>query len=239
MYNYVAQYIIATIHSNRLFVQGAVHVYNFHKLTVTGCIFDSNGPASFLKKDNFRGHSGGISVSLYNYTSPYLTHEIEIGDTIFVNNSAIPDQEAQRTTSEVLNNFIFTGRGGALGLFLSDTSSNITALVFNCTFERNFALTWGGGMYVLFDKLSNHTVTIEDSSFLLNHCDNGAGAICSARLGEQDQYSTIAIMRSNFTMNTANHGGATAIYLADQKGMFYINYSKILYCKYYSIQYIL
>lgn len=196
-------------------------MYNFHQLTVIGCIFGSNGPASFLKRDNFRGHSGGLSVSLYNYTSSYPTHEIEIRDTIFVNNSAMPNQEVQRTTSQVFNTFLFTGRGGGLGFFLSDTSSIIMALVYNCTFERNFALTWGGGIYVVLDYISNHTVTIKDSSFLLNHCDNGAGAFFTGFFGSGTPglHSIIKIMRTNFTMNNADHGGAIKISLPSQQGI--------------------
>lgn len=135
--------IIIIYISLRYFVQGAVNVYNFHRLTVVECLFEHNGPASFVKLTNFRGHSGALSVSLHNYTSPFPMHEITVNDTVFNNNSTMPDESVRQSTSEVFNHFIFTGRGGALGLFLSDNTVIIQAVITHCTFEGNMALTWG------------------------------------------------------------------------------------------------
>ena len=43
---------------------------------------------------------------------------------------------------------IFTGRAGALGLFLGDDTSSIRAEMPNCSFHKNTAHSLGGTIYV-------------------------------------------------------------------------------------------
>ena len=215
---------IPPIYSIRFFVQGAVNVYNFHRLTVVGCLFEHNGPASFLKLTNFRGHSGALSVSLHNYTSPFPVHEITVNDTVFYNNSAMPNEDVRQSTSEVFNKFIFTGRGGALGLFLSDDSSIVRAVISNCTFEDNTALTWGGGAYFVLDYTSNHSIAVKDCTFLRNACVFGAGALFTGFFGSgtTEIHSSVTVLGSYFIENSAPQGGAVTISLPGYQGMLYI-----------------
>ena len=124
-----------------------------------GCTFEHNGPASFIKFKDYKGHTGGLSVSLFRHTSLHQTElNVTIRDTIFHNNSAMPEETAQRSPSQLFDQFIFTGRGGALGLFFGNNISRVNAEVTNCSFENNAALTFGGAAYVVFSSSSNHNV---------------------------------------------------------------------------------
>ena len=40
-------------------------------------------------------------------------------DSTFLSNSALPDESTRQSSSEVLKDMTFTGRGGALGLILT------------------------------------------------------------------------------------------------------------------------
>ena len=58
-------------------------MYNFHKIMVNNCAFEHNGPSSVVKFSRFRGHSGGLSISLLSY-SLYQEHSIIVKNSKFL-----------------------------------------------------------------------------------------------------------------------------------------------------------
>lgn len=207
---------------SRYFVQGALGVYNFHNLTVSGCVFEHNGPASFVKFQHFVGHSGGMSITLFNYTSPYQTHALTIRDSIFTNNSALPEDMVRQSSSEVLGRFIFTGRGGAMSILLADTTSTANAELTNCTFEENSAFIWGGGIYIAFDNSSRHFVVIDDCLFRTNWSMFGSGALNLAffGIGTSLKHSSVKVFNTIFEENAAAiEGGAIIVFFPEYAGM--------------------
>ena len=210
----LAQFSLLTFSFFRYFVQGAVNVYNFNQLIVVGCTFEHNGPASFIKFKDYKGHTGGLSVSLFRHTSLHQTElNVTIRDTIFHNNSAMPEETAQRSPSQLFDQFIFTGRGGALGLFFGNNISRVNAEVMNCLFENNAALTFGGAAYVVFSSRSNHNVKIWNCRFRRNRSGFGAGALFVGFFdtGTSSIHSTVSIMETQFTENSAEQGGSCVV----------------------------
>ena len=73
---------------------------------------------------------------------------------------AKPANELQAIRGGVISDQSFPGRGGGVALIFSVNQSSVRAHIADCLFEENLALELGGGLYVLLDGLTNHTVTI-------------------------------------------------------------------------------
>ena len=189
-------------------------MYNFHKIIVNNCTFEHNGPSSVVKFTGFRGHSSGLSISLLSYPL-YQEHSIIVKDSTFLSNSAQPDKATKRSSSEAIKKMVFTGRGGALGFFLGDSTSSIQAEVTNCSFQENSAFMWGGAFYAAFGNLTNHTLTIRDCLFDKNNSSFGGGAFTSGfiGLGSPDKHSVVRLLNTMFVENSALQGGAAVVVL--------------------------
>lgn len=88
------------------FYQGALDIFNCIKVQVSNCVFAHNGPATIIKTDQYRGHSGGLSVG-YNYQQrSSSTLEVTLSDNWFCNNTATGLASSERTTTEVLDHAV-------------------------------------------------------------------------------------------------------------------------------------
>ena len=146
---------------------------------------------------------------------------MSILDSIFLNNSALPTEAAQRSPSQLFNQFIFTGRGGALGFFFGNDIGQMNAEVTNCSFENNVALTFGGAAYVVFAASSNHTVVIQNCVFRRNRSGFGAGALFAGFFdtGTSSIYSTVSILDTQFIENSAQQGGSSVVSSPGYQGL--------------------
>ena len=198
-------------------------MYNFHKIMVNNCAFEHNGPSSVVKFSRFRGHSGGLSISLLSY-SLYQEHSIIVKNSKFLSNSALPDESTQQSSSEALKDMIFTGRGGALGLFLGDDTSSIRAEVTNCSFHDNFAHSLGGALFAVFSHMSNHTLMVKDCFFMKNNCSFSGGAFVVGffGIGFADRHSIVTVLNAMFVENYAVQGGGAAIIIPAYQGLLLI-----------------
>ena len=197
-------------------------MYNFHNLTVLGCLFEHNGPASFVDFANYRGYCGGLSVSLDSYISQHQTHTLLVRDVIFKNNSALPDEQATRSSSQVFDKFVFTGRGGALGIFLGSDIGTLKAEVSDCVFEENSALLFGGAMYIVFHSTSkNSSVMVHDCLFRRNQCRFSSGALFGGffGVGTPTKHSTLTLQNLVFIENSAQQGGSVAVSTPGSQGL--------------------
>lgn len=70
-----------------------------------------------------------------------------------------PASELQEVRGGVIEDRTFPGRGGGVALIFN-SNEPATAQVEDCLFSENSALEFGGGLYVLLDGLSDHTITI-------------------------------------------------------------------------------
>ena len=117
------------------------------------------------------------------------------------------------------------GRGGGLSIFLKGEAHSNNFRIESCTFESNRAL-WGGGMFVeLHDNVWENVIYVRNTHFKDNFCPytisegTGGGGM---RVGlyvfgqgapspSADSRNDIIITGTNFTNNSALHGGGLSI----------------------------
>lgn len=202
--------------SYRYFFQGALDLYNCHFATVRDSVFEHNGPASIVKKEPYRGHSGGLSLGYYRITVNGGPTAL-VSNCTFRNNTSDPNSAAVQSTSDLFQRFAFTGRGGGCTFTISPSTS-LTATVENSTVEDNFARSFGGGLYVGFDGNLNHTVTVDRVRLIRNECPGAAGGLEIGFVQGADPVSInqIFVLNSEFVENRAGFGAGTYFFSPGQ-----------------------
>lgn len=197
-------------HSNdRFFSQGALDIYRSFEVTVCNCIFENNGPVSITKLIPLRGHSGGLSIGFYFLEALNGTRlTAVVKDCVFRNNSVQASVSGRQTTSQLLSRLLITGRGGGCAITVHSVTS-LDVFVTGCIFERNYALSFGGGMYMAWIRVSNHTTTITHTSFIENECPGGAGGLEMGfgMGGPEDIANKLFGSDLRFVGNRATYGG--------------------------------
>ncbi len=190
-------------------------IYNCPQVHIDWCTFESNGPVDLLKEGQWRGFAGGLSVAFYSIDDRFENIGIVLAHNTFLNNTSDPGLVGSRFTTDVLTTFIFRGRGGGCALNINTPSAS-SVLVTNCTFQRNLARAFGGGLYLAFGEVANHSVRIEDSFFIDNTTPGGAGGleVGFALGGPNDLANTVFGINLVFERNTAAYGGASFVFLA-------------------------
>ena len=148
--------------------------------------------------------------------------DVVVSNTTFHNNSAIADNTF-RSSSSAFFNGILTGRAGGLSVFIStfNVSHNVTALVSNCTFQGNFATSFGGGLYFVFTgNCSRHNGSIKDTHFLSNTGNLGGGGFVTTvdSGGLQEAPHLIHLSNCLFSGNRGDAGGGMYLYVLYYKG---------------------
>lgn len=201
----------------RYFSQGAVDVYNCLEVTVCNCTFENNGPVVITKFVPVRGHSGGLSMGFYFPQQPGNRTKLTavIQGSVFRNNSVRASVSGRQSTSQLLTRFLITGRGGGCAIIVHSVIS-VDVVVTGCMFERNFALSFGGGLYMGWIRVSNHTTTITHTSFIENTCPGGAGGLelGFGRAGPGDTANKFFASDLHFIGNMATYGGGTYVFAA-------------------------
>ena len=110
----------------------------------------------------------------------------------------------------------FTQRGGGMQIQIGVEHRSVY-LIQRCKFLFNFASS-GGGLFVVVQlHASNHSITVENSDFIKNKCQNGGGGVqfgYTALRSSSKQVNSNSIMFQNcvFRGNEARYGGGTAIF---------------------------
>ena len=205
---------------SRYFFQGALDLYNCYSVRVRGCVFESNGPTSVIKEDQYRGHAGGLSVGYHDIpTAPVAV----ISNCVFRNNTSDPTSDLVQTTSDLVRSSQFTGRGGGCAFPVNPLLS-LNATVEDCLFEDNFANSSGGGLYVAFNGRAKHTVTLRRVRFSRNHAPTAGGLevgfIAGGNPGAENR---LVAYDSVFVENTATFGG----------GVYFFTLGRFTFRRYY------
>ena len=165
-----------------------------------------------LKLEAYRGHSGGLSVA-YDWNDVNTTLHVQptviISNCQFFSNSASgPSSNIQQSTSTLLTRLLFTGRGGGTAVIINSPISVLVHAI-NCTFEENYALSYGGGIYLAWGSVSGHIVMINQTRFVRNRTPGGAGGLEMgfAQGGYKDNAIKVFVYSSEFIENEATHGG--------------------------------
>ena len=173
----------------RGFNDSVLDIFNVSNVMVDNCTFENNFKNGSGTKP-FRGNAGAIAVGYSNCSrdgncsdinrnanclvdnSTYESYSIIIRNSMFINNSARSDTP----TDKVLIQKIFSGRGGAVALYLPTPYSKVRFLSESNFFMNNEASSAGGGIYAhLSGDYADVTLHVKDCNFIENKAKDGAG----------------------------------------------------------------
>lgn len=179
------------------------------------CTFEDNGPVVITKYFLVRGHSGGLSMG-FLFQQPENRTELTavIQDCVFRNNTVRASVSGRQSTSQLLTQFLITGRGGGCSVTVHSVIS-VNVFMTGCVFERNYALSFGGGFYMAWIRVSNHTTRISNTSFVENECPGGAGGLeLGFGRGSGEVANKVFASRLHFIGNKATFGGGAYVFAA-------------------------
>ena len=117
------------------------------------------------------------------------------------------------STSQLIGDFIFSGRGGAIAVTINSSFAFSTRIE-DCFLENNFATSFGGGVYLGYSGYNGHNTTVNRTTFMNNHCDGPSGGLHSGFIEGGGNGFTVGleIYNSEFYDNTAQFGGAIFLF---------------------------
>ena len=187
------------LHLYRYFSEAALDIFNCHYIIINETVFEHN-IGSGMDKVEYRGNSGAVAVGYNNVPSNPLML-LQVTNSIFLNNSATATTSFQTSTNLVTNR-VYTGRGGALALYQQyATPNNLTIIIKNCNFINNSAQSYGGAMYL--NAITNLSL-VEKTTISFNTAGIGGGGLAAF-------HPTISIVQCNITYNRAFAGGGVFI----------------------------
>ena len=213
---------------------GALNVYNSLNVTIRKCTFLNNTSDGyyFKRQKHYQGSSGGLSIG-YNMSDPSVLLNITITNTDFINNSDSP--LAKVTSSRVVGERKFTGRGGGLSVLVDSKFSRVNCTIKKCKFLDNFASNLGGALYILVTNVfNNQSFRLDKVTFNNNSAPIG-GALCfiDLRVGaNKDSCINTTAVNCTFTNNIADEsGGAVSMYSMMAKTNHFVEYED---CEFYN-----
>ena len=171
-------------------------------------MFEHNGPTSVIKEEKYRGHSGGLSVGFLLLPTPPV---VIVCHCLFRNNTSNPSSPIIQTPTDVVQFSHFTGRGGGCS-FIINPLIPVNATIEDCIFEENFAISFGGGLYItFFNSQQNIHFTIRRVKFIKNYAETAGAILCGIRTGGfPGAENKVLVFDSIFIENEAVYGGGTA-----------------------------
>lgn len=215
MSNYAEDYfrvsLLLYLHSN--FSEAVLDIYNCQNVSILGSSFKDNRGTGKVQIP-YRGNTGAVAIGFNDVPQHLSTPCIRIQDSDFLNNRATA-QSTFETSNQAFTNQYFTGRGGGLGIFVNESFHNITVTVHDCTFGGNFARSFGGGMYILFNgENTQHFIIVERTEIVSNIALKGGGGIQLSYIsnGVQATPHTGTFVDCSFTANRGEAGGGIYVY---------------------------
>jgi len=198
------------------FGASAVDLFNINTLVIHNSFFGNC--STNISKDRFRANSGAVSIAYYSTENEAMNFtqdpSLSITNCTFLGNKAIlPPRQSTKQINQALNNNVYLGRGGAVGIFVQESSlRNMSILVQYSEFYENYAESFGGGLYLFVaGGNTNHTFRVEDNVFTNNSAGRGSfggGLQVAFLIRNIDKPPThIHVQRCHFERNSANFGG--------------------------------
>jgi hypothetical protein len=201
------------------FTASAVDIFNSQTVQIEHSSFHNNSAP--LQKGQYHSNSGGLGIAYHTedtfYFTPSLPPSVNVTNCEFTSNSAsFPRNGFQQQINQGLNNQIYFGRGGGMGVYLSEDHFNIRVNIESCRFYSNYAESFGGALYLYIDGYNTtHMFTVSGSNFTSNRADEGSfgGAIQVALLirNTNSGPSQIRFTHCNFVNNSASFGGGLSV----------------------------
>ena len=181
-------------------------------VTVEETLFENNGIGDVAEVVG----AGGLYLQYSCFSNPQLSICSQLWslnttyaftDCNFTNNNAnIPESIALNDNQKRL-----LGRGGGLGVVMSDGAASSHIILTRCHFLNNTA-TWGGGMHVWFRKSSaENLLVVQNCYFKNNHCPNRAGGAVNIVQDNSPKGNQMTFENITFVENSAGFGGGVGI----------------------------
>ena len=141
--------------------------------------YNSSNSYFYLPDQDNHNHPIAIyRINIYNFTTSPLQYphvilllyteiSIEIINCTLTDNSAVLPAGQGGSSTDVLINNVFVGRGGALSVLIN-TDDYLKFKLSNNSFINNSAESFGGGVYCLTQRGYNQTYTIYNNVFMNN-----------------------------------------------------------------------
>ncbi len=192
-------------------------MYNCATVEVVGSEFTNNTSHGAHADLPFRINAGGLSYSSHYDAPQSVNASFRVKDCMFTNNSAL-QTAVNVTITDTTAQRRYSGRGGGIGAALG-AIEELHILVENCTFTRNTASVFGGGLYIItLSNATQHSYNIENCTFLENKANTAGGGVgLSVLFGEGASTSNLVKVKdSTFTRNkVGNFGGGMYIVPGD------------------------
>lgn len=186
---------------------------------MTSCEFFNNTAQGIFSDFPYRGNGGGLSIGIHNVFGNGVP-SYTIRDSTFANNAAWTNATSARSSTMIIEDRIFNGRGGGVAIVLSQESP-VNVTVQTCTFTNNAAYSFAGGLYFLPAVPSKgHTYTIEHSTFTSNVALSGGGGglgIGYISDGEPGAINRCYIRNCTLRDNWATFGGGLYVIPGEER----------------------
>ena len=160
----------------RYFTEAVLDIYNCQSTSLTNSSFLDN-TGSGISNSSYRGNTGAVAIGFNNVPADISSPKVRVSGCNFTNNSAT-ENSVFRTSSETFSSQIFSGRGGALGVFINESLHNISVVISDCRFEHNYARSFGGGIFLIFDGFNTqHMINVDRTWVLSNIAVVGGGGV--------------------------------------------------------------
>ena len=183
-------------------------IYNCQSTSLTNSSFLDN-TGSGISNGSFRGNTGAVAFGFNTLPAGISFPNVQVRGCNFTNNSATALFRI-RNPSQAVSSQIFSGRGGALGVFINESFYNISMVISECRFERNYARTFGGGIYMIFNGMNTqHTISVERTHVVANNARVGGGGVLVSYIssGIRESPHMGSFMDCVFDGNRAGAGG--------------------------------
>ena len=188
-------------------------LFNCGFIQLEGSYFRNNsGTGIVLKK--FRGNTGAVAIGYYFYDPLSPDPRVTISNCNFTNNSATGTASDLLSSERTLSNGIFTGRGGAVGIFIGESSMNVMLSMTDCRVIGNYAHLFGGGIYINFtSKKTTLLLILKRIRIIENRAGSGGGGVQLFSLSPTENINHTLIFRQcNFVRNVADSGGGIYVF---------------------------
>lgn len=200
----------------RHFTEAVLEIHNCINVSIIGTQFFNNTGHGMIH-ESFRGNTGCLSISYHSMDVTLTDATVYVHNCEFVNNTAYVNVNFA-TPESILTRRVYTGRGGAVGLFVSENNFTVTTVMTDCHFLYNQADAYGGAVYIVHRGYAPHEATIGNTMFSKNGVKFGGGGLILVGLGESESPRVFLVVKCTFDSNMANIAGSGLYYFVDLKG---------------------
>ena len=188
-------------------------MFNCHHTLFNRTTLEHNSGSGIVQV-SYRGNTGGVAFGYNTLPENFNSPSLIVSNSTFRDNRALASS-AFLTSSQAFFGQIFTGRGGAVGVFSNESRHDLNVSITDCVFEGNYARSFGGGLYLLLGGFTtHHKILMERTRVISNEGQLGGGGIQSSFFnnGPEDDPLLMTFVDCEISNNTAIAGGGMFVF---------------------------